>query len=72
MPSPGLRHVNCTILPLLHLDTGPYFVHQIKLVEALMGVGSARVRAPRLQLTDKRAAEVEAIVSQALESRPEL
>ena len=59
-------------LPLLHLDVGPYFVHQIKLVEALMGVGSARVRAPRLQLTDAHAAEVEAILERALKSRPNL
>lgn len=59
-------------LPLLHLDTGPLFVHQVKLIEALMGVGSARMRAPRLQLPDARAAEVEAILSGALESRPSL
>lgn len=58
-------------LPLLHLDVGSYFVHQIKLVEALMGVGSAGVRAPRLQLTDRHAAEVEAILSNALENRPD-
>jgi len=57
-------------LPLLHLDTGPFFVHQIKLVEALMGVGSARLRAPRLQLQEARAAEIEAILQQALDSRP--
>jgi 4-hydroxy-tetrahydrodipicolinate synthase len=57
-------------LPLLHLDTGPFFVHQIKLVEALMGVGSARLRAPRLQLPEARAAEIEAILQQALDSRP--
>lgn len=59
-------------LPLLHLDVGPYFVHQIKLVEALMGVGTARLRAPRLALPEARAAEIEAIVQQALKSRPEL
>jgi 4-hydroxy-tetrahydrodipicolinate synthase len=58
-------------LPLLQLDTGPFFVHQIKLVEALMGVGSARLRGPRLQLPEARAAAIETIVSEALESRPE-
>lgn len=57
-------------LPLLHLDIGPKFVQQIKLVEALMGVGSARVRAPRLQLSDKDATQVEKILQQALASRP--
>jgi 4-hydroxy-tetrahydrodipicolinate synthase len=59
-------------LPLLHLDIGPKFVQQIKLVEALMGVGSARVRAPRLQLTDKEATVVERVLKEALEKRPSL
>ncbi len=58
-------------LPLLHLDIGPKFVQQIKLVEALMGVGSARVRAPRLQLSSKEASVVEEILADALENRPE-
>jgi 4-hydroxy-tetrahydrodipicolinate synthase len=57
-------------LPLLHLDIGPKFVQQIKLVEALMGVGSARVRAPRLQLAEKDAARVEEILQTALANRP--
>ncbi|HMB60409.1 MAG TPA: dihydrodipicolinate synthase family protein, partial [Xanthomonadales bacterium] len=59
-------------LPLLHLDIGPKFVQQIKLVESLMGVGSARVRAPRLQLTDRDATRVEHILERALATRPEL
>lgn len=57
-------------LPLLHLDNGPKFVQQIKLVEALMGVGSAKVRAPRLQLAEAEAARVEKILAEALERRP--
>jgi dihydrodipicolinate synthase/N-acetylneuraminate lyase len=57
-------------LPLLHLDVGPKFVQQIKLVEALMGVGSARVRAPRLQLTEAEAQRVEQVLNAALEQRP--
>lgn len=59
-------------LPLLHLDVGPKFVQRIKLVESLMGVGSARVRAPRLQLNDREASQVEQILQQALASRPSL
>ncbi len=59
-------------LPLLHLDVGPKFVQQIKLVEALMGVGSARVRAPRLQLTDKQASAVERTLNDSLENRPQV
>ena len=59
-------------LPLLHLDIGPKFVQQIKLVEALMGVGSAKVRAPRMQLGEAEASRVEKILSEALEHRPAL
>lgn len=57
-------------LPLLHLDIGPKFVQQIKLVEALMGVGSAKVRAPRLQLTEADASRVEQVLQEALAKRP--
>lgn len=60
------------LLPLLHLDTGPKFVQQIKLVEALVGVGSAKVRAPRLQLTEADASRVEKILADTLENRPQL
>jgi 4-hydroxy-tetrahydrodipicolinate synthase len=59
-------------LPLLHLDVGPKFVQRIKLVESLMGVGSARVRAPRLQLSDAEARAVEQVLDQALATRPSL
>ena len=59
-------------LPLLHLDIGPKFVQQIKLVESLMGVGSARVRAPRLQLSEAEATAVEKILEDTLEKRPEV
>ena len=59
-------------LPLLHLDIGPRFVQKIKLVEALMGVGSARVRGPRLQLTEQEASQVESVLAEALKDRPGL
>lgn len=59
-------------LPLLHLDVGAKFVQQIKLVESLMGVGSARVRAPRLQLSDAEARHVEQVLEEALAKRPDL
>jgi hypothetical protein len=35
-----------------------------------MGVGSARLRAPRLQLPEARAAEIEAMLAKALKTRP--
>ena len=57
-------------LPLLGLDIGPKFVQQIKLVEEIMGLGSARVRSPRLSLDEADVANVRQIVEQALENRP--
>lgn len=57
-------------LPLLHLDVGGKFIQNIKLVEELAGVGSARVRSPRLELNDKEAAEVRKIFATAMANRP--
>ena len=57
-------------LPLLSLDIGPKFVQQIKLVEEMVGVGSATVRSPRLALSDTDADHVRKIVEQALADRP--
>ena len=59
-------------LPLLHLDCGPKFVQQIKLVQARMGHGHARVRAPRPALNEAEASAVEAVLERALAGRPEL
>lgn len=59
-------------LPLLALDIGPKFVQQIKLVEELLGVGSAQVRPPRLPLGGAERAHVEQVVAQALATRPAL
>ena len=57
-------------LPLLHLDIGPRFVQQIKLVEEIIGVGSARVRSPRLSLNEDEARIVRETVEYALVNRP--
>lgn len=59
-------------LPLLQLDIGPHFVQQIKLAEELMGVGSARVRGPRLELSQADRSRVELIVGNALATRPDI
>jgi len=59
-------------LPLLHLDIGPKFVQKIKLVEELTGVGTARVRSPRLSLDENETREVREIVEHALANRPAL
>ncbi len=59
-------------LPLLHLDIGPKFVQQIKLVEEIVGVGSARVRSPRLTLSGVEDEHVRKVVAEALANRPTL
>ncbi len=57
-------------LPLLRLDTVPKFVQLIKLVQEKVGMGSARVRPPRLELTGTELAETLAIIDHALATRP--
>jgi 4-hydroxy-tetrahydrodipicolinate synthase len=59
-------------MPLLHLDVGPKFVQNITLAEHLAGVGSERVRAPRLPLAGEERDRVARIVRQALDTRPAL
>ena len=59
-------------LPLLHLDIGTKFVQQIKLVEQLHGVGTSRVRAPRLELTGDEAEHVHNVYKRSMESYPGL
>lgn len=57
-------------LPLLRMDTVPKFIQLIKQVQQEIGVGSARVRAPRLQLTGPELSAVGAAVRAALDNRP--
>lgn len=64
------REIYEWFLPLLSLDIGPKFVQQIKLVEELMGVGSATVRSPRLALSEPEADHVRQVLEQALANRP--
>jgi 4-hydroxy-tetrahydrodipicolinate synthase len=58
--------------PLLHLDVSRKLVQNIKLVEAIVGVGTEIVRPPRLPLTGEERAQVIALVEQALKTRPRL
>jgi 4-hydroxy-tetrahydrodipicolinate synthase len=59
-------------LPLLRMDTLPKFVQLIKLAQQEVGMGSERVRPPRLQLAGaEREAALETIRA-ALSSRPKL
>lgn len=53
-------------LPLLRLDTVPKFVQLIKLVQEKVGMGSARVRPPRLELTGTELTETLKIIDKAI------
>jgi len=57
-------------LPLLRLDTVPKFVQLIKLVQAELGHGSARVRPPRLELDDEETSTVRALLRERQANRP--
>ena len=56
-------------LPLLRLDTVPKFVQLIKLAQQEIGMGSARVRPPRLELTGLELTETLAVIRAALKTR---
>jgi 1-pyrroline-4-hydroxy-2-carboxylate deaminase len=57
-------------LPLLHMDTVPKFVQLIKLAQEMVGMGSARVRPPRLELVGGELAEAQRVIRDALAHRP--
>jgi 1-pyrroline-4-hydroxy-2-carboxylate deaminase len=59
-------------LPLLRMDTVPKFVQLIKLVQEAVGMGSSRVRPPRLQLIGAELEEARAIIREALDNRPKV
>ena len=59
-------------LPLLRLDTVPKFVQLIKLAQQAVGMGSARVRPPRLELVGEELAQTNALIKKALDHRPSL
>jgi 4-hydroxy-tetrahydrodipicolinate synthase len=48
----------------------PKFVQLIKLAQQEAGVGGARVRAPRMELTGAELAEARAVLMQAIANRP--
>ncbi|HEY3439985.1 MAG TPA: dihydrodipicolinate synthase family protein [Paludibaculum sp.] len=57
-------------LPMLRMDTVPKFVQLIKVAQAEVGMGSARVRPPRLELVGAELAEAQRIIREALATRP--
>lgn len=58
--------------PLLHLDVSMKLVQNLKLAEAMVGVGSEHVRAPRLPLAGAERERVQAIIAAGIASRPAL
>ena len=59
-------------LPLLRMDTVVKFVQLIKLVQKRVGMGSDRVRPPRLTLDGEELRAATAVIDRALATRPEL
>jgi 4-hydroxy-tetrahydrodipicolinate synthase len=59
-------------LPLLRMDTVPKFVQLIKWVQEQAGVGYARVRAPRMEITGKELEIAQATYKTAVASRPKV
>ncbi len=57
-------------LPLLRMDTVPKFIQLIKQVQAEMGIGSARVRPPRLEMVGEELAQTRKAVADARAGRP--
>ena len=65
------RELYYWFLPLLRMDTVPKFVQLIKLVQEEVGMGSARVRPPRLELIGEELDEAKRTIHHALETRIE-
>lgn len=59
-------------LPLLRMDVVPEFVHLIKLVQQEVGMGSERVRPPRLTLVGAKREEAIVAIKTAMATRPKL
>jgi 4-hydroxy-tetrahydrodipicolinate synthase len=59
-------------LPLLRMDTVPKFVQLIKWVQEQAGVGSARVRSPRMEIVGKELEIAQATFQTALANRPKM
>jgi 4-hydroxy-tetrahydrodipicolinate synthase len=59
-------------LPLLRMDTVPKFVQLIKLAQAEVGMGNARVRPPRLELAGEELKSARNVITRALQNRPQM
>ena len=59
-------------MPLLHLDCHGKLVQYIKLAQAMAGLGSETLRAPRLTLEGEERQRIMAIIQAGLDARPSL
>ncbi len=59
-------------LPILELDINPQLVQNIKMAEVATGIGTERVRAPRLPLVGAERERVAKVISDGLAHRPKL
>lgn len=66
----GARELYDWFLPLLRMDTVPGFVQLIKLVQQEAGMGSERVRPPRLPLEGAEREQALALIRERLATRP--
>ncbi|KAB7766920.1 dihydrodipicolinate synthase family protein [Xanthomonas maliensis] len=69
---PAAKELYDWFLPLLRLDTVPKFVQLIKLVQQKVGMGSERVRAPRLAMDGAEREAALKIIDQAIATAPTL
>ncbi len=58
--------------PVLHLDTHSKLVQYIKLGQQIVGLGSEKVRAPRLELAGEERAHIIGLYEKAIATRPKL
>lgn len=58
--------------PVLHLDDHPKLVQYIKLAQAMTGVATETVRAPRLPLAGAERERITALIQRAIDTRPKL
>jgi 1-pyrroline-4-hydroxy-2-carboxylate deaminase len=68
-PAKSLEALYAWFLPLLRLDTVPKFVQFIKLAQEQVGMGSARVRPPRLELAGREREETIVLIRSSLAKR---
>lgn len=68
----GRDEIYAWFLPLLRMDTVPKFVQLIKLVQQEVGMGSERVRPPRLILAGQERESALWTIRDALKTRPKL